>query len=188
MTPLPLTVGKAGFELSQLIRNGKVAIYRQHRPGSDSVHDTYEVILPQVRNTNHKGDSVDPYEAFPSKESWGKKGWTFTTFDEAFNKLLQLIGRASCAGTASPKIASVGRTDPTYRTLRRSRVKAITKRSGRGVSEGRQRRGKIDYLRGCRVVRGIPLNTSQARLRTFRVSKKTSKSCSKLWGTWPKPS
>ena len=105
MTPLPAVIRKAGFELRLALRNGRVAIYRQHQPGSDPNHDAYEVILPQVRSTNHKGERVGPYEAFPSPESWGIKGWTFTNLDKAFQKLLQLrmraLQKASRAGTVS---------------------------------------------------------------------------------------
>jgi hypothetical protein len=105
MTPLPQVICKAGFELMLIHRVGKVAIYRQHLPGANPDHDAYEVILPQVRNTNHKGQRVEPYEAYPSAESWGTKGWTFTNLDKAFQKLLQLRRRAaqkaSCAGTVS---------------------------------------------------------------------------------------
>jgi hypothetical protein len=106
ITPLPAVIHKGGFELSRVLRNRRVAIYRQHQPGSDPDH-AYEVILPQVRNTNHKGELAKPYEAFPSAESWGKKGWTFRTLDKAFQKLLQLrrraINKASCRGTVSRK-------------------------------------------------------------------------------------
>jgi hypothetical protein len=105
MTPLPAVIRKAGFELRLVLRNGRVAIYRQHQPGSDPNHDAYEVILPQVRSTNHKGERVGPYEAFPSAESWGIKGWTFTNLEKAFEKLLQLrmraLQKASCARTVS---------------------------------------------------------------------------------------
>jgi len=101
MTPLLSLIRKGGFELTLVLRTGRVAIYRQRRPGGDPDHDAYEVILPQVRNTNHKGESVEPYEAFPSAESWGKKGWTFTSLPKAVQKLLQLTRKASRAGTVS---------------------------------------------------------------------------------------
>src|SRR5215470_14792464 len=113
MTPLPRIVRKGGFELSLVLRTGRVAVYRQHLPDGNLDHDAYEVILPQVRTTNHKGEPVKPYEAFPSAESWGTKGWTFTNLDKAFQKLLHLTKRApkkaSCAGTVSRRNRFGGR-------------------------------------------------------------------------------
>jgi hypothetical protein len=103
MTGLRTIVLKGGFELLLVLRTGRVAIYRQQPPGGNPDHDGYEVILPQVRNTNHKGEPVEPYEAFPSAESWGKKGWTFPNLDKAVQKLLQLTRKASAAGTVSRK-------------------------------------------------------------------------------------
>jgi hypothetical protein len=101
MTPLPSVIRKAGFELTMIRRVGRVAIYRQHLPGGNPDHDAYEVILPQVRNTNHEGQPVEPYEGYPSAESWGKKGWTFTDLPKAVQKLEKLAGKASCSGTVS---------------------------------------------------------------------------------------
>src|SRR5206468_3809867 len=77
-------------------------------PGRNLGHDAYEVILVQVRNTNHKGEPVDPYEGYPAAESWGKKGWTFTTPVEAIEELEQLVQEASCAGTVSRRNRSGG--------------------------------------------------------------------------------
>jgi hypothetical protein len=101
MTPLGAVIHKAGFEFTLIRRLGRAAIYRQHLPGRSPEHDAYEVILPQVRNTNHKGQSVEPYEGYPSAESWGKKGWTFTSLTKALQKLKQLAQKASRAGTVS---------------------------------------------------------------------------------------
>src|SRR5213596_2853447 len=103
MTPLPASISKAGFELTLIKRVGRLAIYRQHLPGGNPDHDAYEVILPQVRNTDHKGQPVEVYEGYPVAESWGKKGWTFTSLAKAVQKLKKLAQKASRAGTASPK-------------------------------------------------------------------------------------
>lgn len=109
MTPLPTIIRKAGFELALVLRTGRVAIYRQHLLGGNPEHDAYEVILPQVRTTNHQGEPVEPYEGYPSAESWGKKGWTFTSLAKAVQKLKQLAGKASCAGTVSRRNRFDGR-------------------------------------------------------------------------------
>jgi hypothetical protein len=109
MTPLPAVIRKAGFKLTLIRRVGRVAIYRQHLPGGNPDHDAYEVILPQVRDTNHKGQPVEPYEGYPSAESWGKKGWTFTGLAKAIEKLTGLAQKASCAGTVSRRNRFDGR-------------------------------------------------------------------------------
>lgn len=101
MTSLQAVVRKAGFKLTLIRRLGRVAIYRQHLPDGNPDHDAYEVILPQVRHTNHNGEPVAPYESYPPAESWGKKAWTFTTVTKAVQKLKQLSQRASRTGTVS---------------------------------------------------------------------------------------
>jgi hypothetical protein len=103
MTPLPVIMGKGGFELTMVRRQGRAVIYRQHLPGGNPDHDAYEVIMPQSRNTNYKGEPVEPYEAYPAAESWGKKGWTFASLATAVQKLKELAQKASCAGTVSRK-------------------------------------------------------------------------------------
>lgn len=99
MIPLPVIMAKGGFELRMVRRQGRAAIYRQHLPGGNPDHDVYEIIMPESRNTNYKGEPVEPYEAYPSAESWGKKGWTFASLATAVQKLTQLARKASCAGT-----------------------------------------------------------------------------------------
>jgi hypothetical protein len=121
-TPLPAVTRKGGFELTMVKRVGRIAIYRQHLPGGDPDHDAYEVILPQVRNTNHKGEPVEAYEGYPAAESWGKKGWTFTSLTRAAQKLKQLAQKASRAGTVSRKNRLEGQTRI------RSRLKANASR------------------------------------------------------------
>ena len=103
MTLLGAAIRKGGFELTLIRRVGRVALYRQHLPGGNPDHDAYEVILPQVRNTNHEGEPVAPYEGYPTAESWGKKGWTFTSLAKAVQKLKKLPQKASRAGTVSRK-------------------------------------------------------------------------------------
>jgi hypothetical protein len=103
MRRLSTVIRKGGFELTLIRRVARVALYRQHLPGGDRDHDAYEVILPQVRNTDRKGEPVEPYEGYPAAESWGKKGWTFTDLAKAVQKFQRLTGKASRAGTASRK-------------------------------------------------------------------------------------
>jgi hypothetical protein len=122
MTPLPEVIRKGGFELTMVRRVGRVAIYRQHLPGGDPDHDAYEVILPQMRDTDHTGQPVEPYEGYPAVESWGQKGWTFTGLEKALQKLEKLTRRGSRAGTVSCR----NRFEPPGRI--RSRLKVSSSR------------------------------------------------------------
>jgi hypothetical protein len=99
--PFRCSKARTGFELTLIRRIGRAAIYRQHLPGGNPDHDAYEVVLPQSRNTNHKGEPVEPYEGYPAAELWGKKGWTFTSLAKALQKLKERAQKASCAGSVS---------------------------------------------------------------------------------------
>jgi hypothetical protein len=92
---------KGGFELTMIRRKGRAVIYRQHFPGSNPDHDAYEVIRAQLRNTDRRGEPVEPYEGYPAAESWGQKGWTFTSLQKAIEKLNDFTRKASRAGTVS---------------------------------------------------------------------------------------
>ena len=112
MTRLAAVIRKGGFKLTTVRRVGRVAIYRQHLPGCNPATDSYEVVPPPIRNTNHNGQPVEPYETYPSAESWGKKGWTFTSLGKAaekLGKLQKLAQKASCAGTVSRRNRFDGR-------------------------------------------------------------------------------
>jgi hypothetical protein len=106
---LPAVIRKGGFELTMIKRVGRVAIYRQHLPGGNPDHDAYEVILAQVRNTDHRRQPVEPYEGYPPAESWGKKGWTFSSLAKAVQKLKQFAQKASRTGTVSRRNRFNGR-------------------------------------------------------------------------------
>jgi hypothetical protein len=49
----------------------------------------YEVIRPNIskqRNVDGTWIPCSPYEAYPSSEQWGSRGWTFLSKDEAMEK------------------------------------------------------------------------------------------------------
>jgi hypothetical protein len=122
-------------------RAGRAAVYRQHLPGGNPGHDAYEVILPQVRNSDHKGQPVEPYEGCPAAESWGKKGWTFTSLAKAFQKAQQLAQKASCRGTVSRRNRLDGRQAIFYRLSRRAnaaRPMLLSKNFARPVGQRHQ--------------------------------------------------
>lgn len=103
MTLLGAVIRKGGFELTLIRRVGRVPLYRQHLPGGNPDRDAYEVILPQMRDTDHTGQPVEPYEGYPAAESWGQKGWTFTDLAKAVQNLKHLAGKASRVGTVRRK-------------------------------------------------------------------------------------
>jgi hypothetical protein len=146
MTTLPAVIHKGGFKLTKVRRLGRAAIYRQHLAGSDPGHDAYEVILAQTRHTNYKGEPVEPYEGYPAADSWGKKGWTFTSFAKAVEKL-EKVAKASCAGTASRKNRFHGhRRSPEAGSQLRSRARypgATISRSRIGQSRQTPVRRKV---------------------------------------------
>ena len=137
MTLLPPIIRKAGFELTLIRRIGRAAIYRQHVLGGNPDHDAYEVILAQIRTTNHKGEPVESYEGYPAAESWGKKGWTFTGLAKAVQKLKQLAHKASRAGTVSRKNRLDGRGAIITRGLRAKapRLMVSSKNFARSVGQ-----------------------------------------------------
>ena|SRR5438477_6046978 len=152
MTPLLASISKAGFELTLIKRAGRVAVYRQHLPGGNPDHDAYEVILPQVRNTNRKGHPVKPYECYPAAASWGKKGWTFTSLAKAVQKLKKLAQKASRAGTVSRRNRLDGSEAPSGRLITRSSRLTL----------GRNNLAPAVGLRGQRPVqRKVTLSRSQ---------------------------
>jgi hypothetical protein len=151
MTPLPAVTRKAGFELTMVRRRGRVAIYRQHMRSGNPDHDAYEVILPQMRHTDHTGQPVEPYEGYPAAESWGQKGWTFTCLTKAAQKLKELAQKASPAGTVSRRNRSKGQ--PSIRSRRiadASLFVAATRRSPLTVGQRKtllQRKVKLSWGR-----------------------------------------
>lgn len=71
-----------GFEFTQVLRKGNMAIYeKQH---SQSANPTYELIYINSHNGYEiAGNKIPPSEVYPSDSAWGTYGWTYTTLDEA---------------------------------------------------------------------------------------------------------
>lgn len=74
----------------QIARDGDVALYRRSRNGAQ---EHFEVIVVQKsKGGEAKMGGVDvvfePKERYPSAEDWGTFGWTYTTFDLAWEKLM----------------------------------------------------------------------------------------------------
>jgi hypothetical protein len=154
MRPIASKVQKGGFQLTLVRREGRVAMYRQHRPGSDAVHDGYEVILPRVLKTNHKGEPVEPYEAYPWPESWGKQGWTFTDLARASQKCDEFAGKVSRARHVSRRNRRTGRAGIRSRLSANPAVYAVARRNlaspkSQSPPRGRAAEDKLFLAGGC---------------------------------------
>ena len=109
MIPLPTKLRKDGFDLTQVCREGNVAIYAQSKGGC--VY-SYEVIL--VREEKEKtmfGRFVPAHEAYPRSEDWGRLAWTCLTLERAKERFRGLCtlsppgdaeGSVRCPDTPQP--------------------------------------------------------------------------------------
>lgn len=89
MIELPKQIKHGQWTLTQLIRDGARAIYRQTKTGSD--REWFEVIL--IREEQERelfGTTRLAQESYPGNSDWGKFGWTFQTRADANRKFDQL--------------------------------------------------------------------------------------------------
>lgn len=99
MKTLPTQLKIHGFTLTQLLREGDVALYRQNKPGRSSV--AYEVVKvlrhgkKSFATRNPDGSTVmreiEEGEYYPSTSEWGSRGWTFRDEESARAKVRSLI-------------------------------------------------------------------------------------------------
>jgi len=88
MKPLPHHFRKDGFDLTQLKRSEKAAIYLQSKPGQ---RPAYEVIRIRVnKEWSAFGQQFPASEAYPSSEQWGQNGWIFRDLNAAEAKFEEL--------------------------------------------------------------------------------------------------
>jgi hypothetical protein len=84
-----LTFG--GFNLKQVLRDGKFAIYKQTKKGWKLKR--FEVIIIESHNGyDLAGQHFPPSEVYPSSNQWGLKGFTELTYEAAIQKLEYLRG------------------------------------------------------------------------------------------------
>ncbi len=84
---LPSEFERYGFSFRQVHRTPVAVVYEAMLLGGSS--PTYEVIRPNIskqRNVDGTWTPCSPYEAYPSSEQWGSRGWTFLSKDEAMEK------------------------------------------------------------------------------------------------------
>jgi hypothetical protein len=85
--PLAVDFRASGFEMHQMMRSESTALYRKTRIGSGAI--SYEVVRIKKHNGYEiKGVKCEPSEFYPSSESWGTDGFTFTEveYDRALSK------------------------------------------------------------------------------------------------------
>ncbi len=94
MIPLPTTFKSDGFNFRQIDRQGKLAIFSKSKDGGA---ETFEVVIIQKHAdyTFPGADKVTPaHEAMPPSNSWGQKGFSMTTLEDARHKLAKLMAEA----------------------------------------------------------------------------------------------
>lgn len=86
--PIPERFTKCGFKFAQVERQGDVAIFLKSSPhGGRSFevvkiggHDGYTIA----------GKYIEPAETYPSSETWGSDGFTYTTLENAKNRFASM--------------------------------------------------------------------------------------------------
>src|ERR1700730_3046255 len=78
---------KHRHQFEQLCRTERTAIYVQHISGREKL---FEVIIVRIANRKPtkangklKWTACEPYECYPSSDTWGSCGFTFSTEEEA---------------------------------------------------------------------------------------------------------
>lgn len=90
---LPTKVRKNGYIYTQVLRNGRCAIYEQ-TTGQKTI--AYEVFIIQIqRERNFKGEIFPRKEKFPSNEDFGYSAWSIKDRQKAISKLLELTTKKS---------------------------------------------------------------------------------------------
>lgn len=95
MKILPEKFTKNGFTLTQVVRDGKFAIYERTKAGREH----FEVVIISSHNGFHVTDPetgqksfIEPAETYPGANQWGTYGWTFLEKEQAWSKFRALVG------------------------------------------------------------------------------------------------
>lgn len=95
MKTLPTKLEYDGFNLTQIAREGLIAVYEQRKPGVN--HVGYETIRIQTHKaaTIPNGDGtfrdVEEGESYPKSHRWGVDGFTSTTREAAMQKFCEMV-------------------------------------------------------------------------------------------------
>jgi len=88
MTTLPLVIQRNTFTYTQVLREGKKAIYRQT---VTTEIEYFEVFIIRIRpERTIKGKMILSYEKFPSNEDFGVSAWTYKSLEKAMIKFNSL--------------------------------------------------------------------------------------------------
>ena len=84
MSTLPSKLRKNGFDYTQVLREGRKAIYEQR---ASEICLYYEVFIIRTRpERNLKGKILSAKEVYPSNEDFGKTAWTCLSYEKALEK------------------------------------------------------------------------------------------------------
>lgn len=87
MKLIPETFSKSGWQFRQIERKGNLAIFERSK---DEGKPHYEVVKIRAHNgfkIPGTETMAEPAEVYPSDTAWGRDGFTYSTLDEARQKL-----------------------------------------------------------------------------------------------------
>ena len=93
MKTLDTNLRRHGFRLSQVWREGNLAIYRQHIDGKNDRFEVVTIREQQARSFTDKTGKVNSFgasEVYPSDTDWGTRAWTEWTFEAARARIQRL--------------------------------------------------------------------------------------------------
>lgn len=95
MITLKTAFTKKGWTFEQIARQGMIAIYHRTK---GRVED-WEVVRIQSHNGREiAGEKFPPSEYYPSSETWGTHGWTYTSRELAERKMEKLLNAPAKEG------------------------------------------------------------------------------------------
>lgn len=90
--PVPTTFSRRTYQLTQVWRSGMVAIYEQRLRGV-AAPISWEVVRLRVAKAHLRDKDQSPKEAYPPHATWGTRGWTYRTLEQAQVKAALLTSR-----------------------------------------------------------------------------------------------
>lgn len=97
MIELPKVIEKGSqypFRLTQVKRDGSIALYEREELYSPQSKPSYEVIrvIPKPDGVKFpNGVFKSPHEAYPPASQWGNYGWSFQKIENAEDKYNELL-------------------------------------------------------------------------------------------------
>ena len=89
--PLPKEFRRDGFNYRRIAREGNAAIYEQRWTGCPDPAVCFEVIHVRRHEGFRIGSRfVQPAEVYPKSDAWGVDGFTFTDWDKAWDRFVDI--------------------------------------------------------------------------------------------------